>query len=160
MNTPQIAVRMDGSIKDTNPETNLMSYGLAWLIQDYHGHKVISHAGAIDGFRAQIFLVPDSHLGIVLLNNLQDTSMNLALGNCLVDHLLDLPSRDWNDLLLGITKREETKAKGLREERAKQAQPDTKPSKDLASFTGEYKHPAYGSSRLTLEDVNLVYIWS
>jgi CubicO group peptidase (beta-lactamase class C family) len=160
MHTPQIAVRMEGSIKDTNPHTNLMSYGLAWLVQDYHGHKVISHAGAIDGFRAQIFLVPESHLGIVLLNNLQDTRMNLALGNCLIDHLLDLPKRDWNDRLHGITKQEEAKAKELREERAKQAQPDAKPSKELASFAGEYKDPAYGSSRVYLEDGKLVWRWS
>src|SRR5262249_3876592 len=35
-------------------------------------------------------------LGIVLLNNLDGTMMNLALSNSLVDELLDLPRRDWD----------------------------------------------------------------
>jgi CubicO group peptidase (beta-lactamase class C family) len=160
MHMPQIALRVEGSVKDANPATNLMSYGMAWLVQDYHGHNLISHAGAIDGFRTQLFLVPDSKLGIVLLNNLQDTRMNLALGNALIDHILDLPKRDWNTYLLGKLKKEEETARKNLEERFKKRKPDAKPSKELTFFAGEYKDPAYGTCRVSLEDGKLVWRWS
>src|SRR5262249_61815766 len=76
--TPQFALRMDDTTRAMHPETNQMSYGMAWVIQDYRGRLLVSHAGAIDGFRAHITLVPKSRLGIVLLNNLHETRMNLA----------------------------------------------------------------------------------
>jgi CubicO group peptidase (beta-lactamase class C family) len=160
MHTPQIALRVEGSTKDINPDTNLMSYGMAWLIQDYHGHKVISHAGAIDGFRVQLFLVPDSSLGIVLLSNLHDTRMNLALGNSLVDQILDLPKRDWNTFLLDKVKKEKLAVRKELEDRFKKRQPNVKPSKDLFLFAGEYKDPAYGTCRIAHEDGTLVWRWS
>jgi CubicO group peptidase (beta-lactamase class C family) len=160
MHTPQIALRMEGSVKAANPATHLMSYGMAWLIQDYKGHKVISHAGAIDGFRTQLVLVPDAKLGIVLLNNLQDTRMNLALGNSLIDQLLGLPKQDWNAYLLEQVKKEQSAAIERQKEREKKRQPDAKPSRDLTAFAGEYKEPAYGVCRVVLEDGKLVWRWS
>jgi hypothetical protein len=160
MHTPQIALRMEGSVKAANPATHLMSYGMAWLIQDYKGHKMISHAGAIDGFRTQLFLVPDTKLGIVFLNNLQDTRMNLALGNALIDQQLGLPKQDWNAYLLEQVKKEQSAAIERQKEREKKRQPDTKPSKDLTAFAGEYKEPAYGVCRIVLEDGKLVWRWS
>ena len=49
-----------------------LAYGYGWVVQDYHGHREISHAGYIDGFRAHLTMLPDDRLGIVLLNNLDN----------------------------------------------------------------------------------------
>ena len=68
-----------------------MSYGMGWVLEDYRGVGLCSHAGAIDGFRVQITLVPKEKIGIVILANLHFTRMNLALSNSLVDLLLGLP---------------------------------------------------------------------
>ncbi|MFL5241629.1 MAG: serine hydrolase [Gemmataceae bacterium] len=160
MHTPQIALRMEGTLKAANPATHLMSYGMAWLIQDYHGKKLISHAGAIDGFRAQLFLVPDAKLGIVLLNNLQDTRMNLALGNSLIDHMLDLSKCDWNAYQSEQVKKQDAAALKRQQDRKEKRQPDTKPSKALAAYVGEYTEPAYGTCRIVLEDGKLIWRWS
>lgn len=46
------------------------SYGLGWFLRDWNGHKVIEHGGNIDGFNAQVALMPDQRLGFVLLTNL------------------------------------------------------------------------------------------
>src|SRR5262249_23758147 len=67
--TPQMVIRLEGNAKDLQPDTHLMNYGLGWVLQDYRGHFLVSHAGAIDGFRVHITLVPDAKLGLVLLNN-------------------------------------------------------------------------------------------
>jgi CubicO group peptidase (beta-lactamase class C family) len=46
-----------------------VSYGLGWFLRDWHGHKVAEHGGNIDGFNAQVALMPDQHLGFVMLTN-------------------------------------------------------------------------------------------
>ena len=47
------------------------SYGFGWFIHDWNGQPVIEHGGNIDGFSAQVALLPDSNLGFVLLTNAQ-----------------------------------------------------------------------------------------
>jgi CubicO group peptidase (beta-lactamase class C family) len=158
--TPQIVIRLEGNARDMNPDTLQMSYGMGWVIQDYRGHLLWSHAGAIDGFRAHVALVPDSKLGIVLLNNLHNTSMNLAVSNQLVDYFLGLPRKDWNSYLISqVRKQDEAAAARLRERRAKR-QPGTMPSHDLVAYAGTYEDAAYGTATVSLENEVLVWNWS
>jgi CubicO group peptidase (beta-lactamase class C family) len=158
--TPQMALPMEGINRDLNPETNLMSYGMAWLIQDYRGRLMLSHAGAIDGFRAQLILLPKERLGIALLCNLHQSRINLALGNSLVDLFLGLPKKDWNAYYMGVVKKEQAAARARAEERRARRRPDTKPSLELAAYAGTYEHPAYGSARVIVEGGGLVLLWS
>jgi hypothetical protein len=56
----------------TSPQMKVggaVSYGLGWFLRDWNGHKVIEHGGNIDGFNAQVALMPDQKLGFVLLTN-------------------------------------------------------------------------------------------
>ncbi|HEX8281735.1 MAG TPA: serine hydrolase [Pyrinomonadaceae bacterium] len=46
-----------------------VSYGLGWFLRDWKGHKVVEHGGNIDGFNAQVALMPDQRLGFVMLTN-------------------------------------------------------------------------------------------
>ncbi len=46
-----------------------IGYGLGWFLREWDGHKVIEHGGNIDGFNAQVALMPDQKLGFVLLTN-------------------------------------------------------------------------------------------
>lgn len=46
-----------------------VSYGLGWFLREWKGHKVAEHGGNIDGFNAQVALMPDQHLGFVMLTN-------------------------------------------------------------------------------------------
>src|SRR5262249_54891777 len=94
--TAQNIIPLLGTDKKLQPETDHMTYCMGWVRQDYRGKLLLSHGGTIDGFRTHITLVPKEKLGIVLLNNLNGTDMNLALSNTLIDYLLGLPRRDWN----------------------------------------------------------------
>ena len=47
-----------------------VSYGLGWFLRDWNGHKVLEHGGNIDGFNAEVALMPDQNLGFVLLTNI------------------------------------------------------------------------------------------
>ncbi len=99
MHTPQIMLPMDPLDREMFPDTNQMSYGMGWVIQDHCGQRILQHAGAIDGFRCHFTLVPQARLGIVLLCNLHQTRMNIALSNALLGLLLKLPPRDWNAIV-------------------------------------------------------------
>lgn len=158
--TPQTIIRMEGQARDMNTETTQMSYGMGWVIQDYRGHLQVSHAGAIDGFRAHFTLLPRQKIGIVLLNNLDRTQMNLALSNNLVDFLLGLPIKDWNAYVARQVKKGEEAARQRHEERENNRKPGTRPTLASKEYTGKYEDPAYGVATITLEDGNLVWKWS
>jgi CubicO group peptidase (beta-lactamase class C family) len=157
---PQNIIRMEGQPKAQNPETLQMSYGMGWVIQDYRGHLLIGHAGAIDGFRAHLALLPRDRLGIVLLNNLHETRMNQALSNSLIDLLLGLGKRDWNTFHLALLKQDMEAAQARFREREAKRHHGTKPSRELTAYVGTYEEPAYGTAEITLEEGTLVWKWS
>jgi CubicO group peptidase (beta-lactamase class C family) len=45
------------------------SYGLGWIIEDYHGMRLIHHSGNSMGFSADFALLPAAGLGVVVLTN-------------------------------------------------------------------------------------------
>jgi len=47
-----------------------IGYGLGWMLRDWEGVPVVEHAGGIDGFTAQVSLIPTRNAGYVLLMNL------------------------------------------------------------------------------------------
>jgi CubicO group peptidase (beta-lactamase class C family) len=158
--SPQMVIRLEGLARDMNPHTHQMNYGMGWVLQDYRGHFLVSHAGAIDGFRAHITLVPDAKLGIVILSNLHQTQMNIALSNQLVDLLLDLPKKDWNSYIAEqVRKHEEANLARLREREARRRQ-GTRPTAETPKYVGTYEDPAYGTAEVTLVNGHLVWKWN
>lgn len=160
MHTPHMVISGAGTERELLPETRQASYGLGWVIHDYRGYKIIAHAGAIDGFRAQLTMVPEKKLGIVVLANLHHTRLNLALSNSLIDHLLDLPTKDWNGMLQAVLRKGEEKSEAELRDRLARRHRDTRPSRELGAYVGTYEHPAYGSVRITLESGRLVWNWN
>ncbi len=72
-------------------------YALAWRVYDYSGHRLVFHAGAVQGYRAMIALLPDHDFGVVLLWN-NETGVPAGLLPSLLDGFLGLPPRDWLEL--------------------------------------------------------------
>lgn len=61
---------------------NGMDYGMGWFLQDWKGRKVVQHGGNIDGFAAQVGMIPEAGIGYVLLCNVSFTplqSMSMGL---------------------------------------------------------------------------------
>lgn len=158
--TPQIVIPLDAVDRIQFPETHQMSYGMGWVIQDHFGHRLLQHAGAIDGFRCHFTLVPKERLGIVLLCNLHHTRMNIALSNALLEMLLHLPHRDWNIVVAEAERKDAAEAEKKEREKQKCRHVGTEPSRELAGYVGAYEHPAYGTVRVRLEDGRLVWHWN
>ena len=64
---------------------------------DYAGHRLIFHAGAVQGYRAMIGFFPDLHVGMVILWNCDD-AVPAQLMPMFFDKLLGLPYVDWAGL--------------------------------------------------------------
>jgi CubicO group peptidase (beta-lactamase class C family) len=160
MRSPQMVIRLEGTARDMNPDTHQLNYGMGWVLQDYRGQFLASHAGAIDGFRAHITLVPDARIGVVLLNNLHGTHMNQALSNQLVDQLLSLPKRNWNQYIAEQVRKGEEAALAKLREREARRQPGTRPTRDLAAYVGSYEDAVYGNAEVALFNDALVWKWS
>jgi CubicO group peptidase (beta-lactamase class C family) len=157
--TPQIVLRLTGGARTLNPDTQFLTYGMGWVVQDYRGKRLVMHGGSIDGFRTHLTLVPEARLGIALLNNLDGGLMNLALSNSLVDHFLDLPVKDWSTYYHEIqeedTRQSQARAKALRANRS----PDG-PPRPLAAYAGVYDDAAYGPCTIAVADGRLVWNWA
>jgi len=69
-----------------------VGYGLGWIIQPWRGRQVIQHGGNIDGFSAQVGLLPDEQLGYVLLTN----GTIAAIQNESIDLVFDALAGDWD----------------------------------------------------------------
>ncbi|HWW61927.1 MAG TPA: serine hydrolase, partial [Thermoanaerobaculia bacterium] len=158
--TPQTVIRLEGTPRETSPESNLMAYGMGWTIQDYHGELLVSHAGALNGFRAHVDLLPKQKFGFAILINAGRGYALIALRNALIDMLLGRPSRDWSAYYLALDKSEDAKEDAKKKERDAKRHPNTKPSHDLAAYAGTYESRGYGTATVSLLNGSLVLHWS
>lgn len=155
--TPRIPVPLSATERAAG--ATQASYALGWHIGDYRGHAIHQHGGAVAGFRARIILAPRQKLGLVVLANLEDMGIVNAAGNNLLDHLLGLEKKDWNDFFL----KEHKKAKAAEKTRLDKLKsgrvPGTK-AKDLDMYVGTYSEPAYGTVTIVRKDDALLLKWS
>lgn len=69
-------------------------YGTGWRVMDYAGHRLLYHAGAVEGYRAIMGILPDRDLGVVILWN-SESGAPSGLFPTLLDKALQLPAKDW-----------------------------------------------------------------
>ena len=159
--TPQMPLRLDKQTRETNPFIHVQSYAMGWIVQDYRGELLVSHGGALNGFRTQVALLPERHAGVVVMTNMGRGFGIIALRNSILDALLQAtPSRDWNTVYLGVEKRADENEGKAKKERETKRVADTKPSHDLMSYTGTYHNDAYGDAKVDFEEGALVLRWS
>ncbi|HEY0156928.1 MAG TPA: serine hydrolase [Thermoanaerobaculia bacterium] len=159
--TPHTVLRLENSSRDLNPDTHVMSYGLGWTIQDYRGELLVSHSGALNGFRTHVDLLPKRNAGFVVMANLGRGYALIALRNALADMLSGgKSSRDWNAYYLMLDRRADEKAATEKAERLAKRLPDTTPTLPLASYAGEYQSRSHGKATLTVADGKLVLGWN
>ena len=150
MHSPQTA------IPDPPPAFSMsglghFSYGLAWVVTAYRGHNLVWHNGGIDGFYALLSMLPDDHMGVVVLTNLPQGQTPEVLAYNVYDRLLGLDPLPWFDRF------KDREAKGKKqEEEAKKNKPSdrktgTHPSHRLADYAGEYQNPGYGIVKVALK---------
>ncbi|RBJ95092.1 serine hydrolase, partial [Xanthomonas oryzae pv. oryzae] len=73
------------------------SYALGWRVFDYAGHQVVFHAGAVQGYRGLVALLPERDLGIAILWN-GESGLPSGMLPTILDRALGLPAKRWLDI--------------------------------------------------------------
>ncbi|HEX8287728.1 MAG TPA: serine hydrolase [Pyrinomonadaceae bacterium] len=74
------------------------SYGLGWFLRDWKGMKMVEHGGNIDGFNAQVTMLPEKKLGFVMLTNVSGSPLPTLSAPIIFEGLLgELESPKSND---------------------------------------------------------------
>jgi CubicO group peptidase (beta-lactamase class C family) len=60
--------------KLNNGQPNKEGYGFGWVVSSRHGHRVVDHDGAWQGFKGAIARYVDDHLTVVVLANLAEAN--------------------------------------------------------------------------------------
>jgi CubicO group peptidase (beta-lactamase class C family) len=147
--TPLPAPTPAGRLADSMPR--FAGYGLGWRIRDYHGDRIVTHAGGTMGFSAQLVLMPERNVGFVIMQNSEEGEAAQALMYRLLDHYTGRPPADW--------------AARFREERDEQLKAGQKalearavPERVIpmtlspAAYAGAYRDAWYGPVAITYRD--------
>lgn len=51
------------------------AYGLGWILSEWQGQPQIAHGGNVNGFSAQVAMLPEAELGFVMLTNVSITPL-------------------------------------------------------------------------------------
>jgi len=128
---------------------NFSEYALGFFVQDYRGHKIITHSGAVLGGLSAVAIVPEKNVAFAVMINSEDSGARWAVFYHLLDHYLDLPPTDW---IAGYKQTfDEIHAQALQALQTRQSQthPERGPSLPLNAYAGVYRDPWYGTMTIS-----------
>ena len=158
MHASQMVIQADAPENSLHAREAAMSfntYGLAWWVLDYRGHKVVDHGGGIDGMRAHVAFMPDLELGMVALSNARPNNLIVALMYRVFDHWLGGERVDWSESMLAEQQEATERQRAVRADLDAQRIPETSPSLSLPEYEGTYEDVYFGAVDVTLSDGTL-----
>ena len=135
----------------TDTTDSFLGYGLGWYLDDFRGHPVVGHTGAIDGMLSDLRMLPNEQVGVVVLTNYQPHSMHQALIHHIFDVVLGLPPREWDARLRGGGTAPIVSTAG---EAARPANPSV--WLPLDKYTGTFSDSLDGDVKVSLENGKLM----
>ena len=134
--------QLPDALKPAQP--SYQAYALGWQVQDYRGHRIISHGGGVFGSITRVVMIPDKKIGFTIMLNSEESGLLLGLTYAMLDHYLGEPDVDWP------TKWQDWYAARLEGGRAYLAQQNAVtpaqvgPSLAPERYAGTYRDPWYG----------------
>ena len=143
-----------GSIHHLDGEDNYELYGLGWFIQDYSNHRLVMHDGGVNGYVSSVTLVPNEHLGIIVLTNTDQNQFYDALRWEVMDAYFNKQYRNYSDDYL-----EKYKANAAVNQASDKKLRDSvllnlPLAMPPANYTGKYINDLYGTMTVTQGENN------
>lgn len=126
------------------PELGNFSYGLTWVVTTYRGHSLVWHNGGIDGFYALLSMLPNDHMGVVILTNMPGQPAPEILGYNVYDRLLGLDQVPWLTRFKDLEAKQKKQEEESKKNKVSDKKPGTHPSHDLKDYVGNFENPGYG----------------
>ncbi|WP_338241242.1 serine hydrolase [Aurantiacibacter hainanensis] len=130
------------------------AYALGWTVEDYRGHKLVWHNGAVFGSIAAVAILPDQDVGLAIVVNAEEGALRRGLMYELLDHYIDAPFNDWpakfDDLIADMQRQGIAAVSAIQNEPA-----EVGPSLPLAAYAATYRDPWYGDVVVSERDGGL-----
>jgi hypothetical protein len=128
-------------------DAHFIEYGMGWFSQDYHGSVIVLHGGQTDGMHANLALVPELRLGIVVLTNSVVFGYPSAITYRIIDAFKGRPARDWSSEV-------RTRLGFMNDDGPRRPPPRVAgagPSIPVAELAGRYRQDYLGEAEVTIE---------
>ncbi|RIV84995.1 serine hydrolase [Aurantiacibacter zhengii] len=130
------------------------AYALGWTVEDYRGHRLVWHNGAVFGSIAAVALLPDENVGLAIVVNAEEGALRRGLMYELLDHYIDAPFHDWPAKFDGFIA--DMQSRGIAAVSAIADDPaDVGPSLTRTAYAGTYRDPWYGDVVVSERDGGL-----
>jgi CubicO group peptidase (beta-lactamase class C family) len=131
-------------------------YGEGWFLSDYRGQRLVWHTGGWPGMVSRVTLVPELHLGVVVLTNQESGAAFNAVTYRVLDAYLN-PSHktDWVAVYDKAVKKAKANADDSFAKHTAARDANSKPSLPLAKYAGTYRDPWYGDVIVSNENGKL-----
>ncbi|WP_243049369.1 serine hydrolase [Dyella sp. RRB7] len=129
-------------LKESRP--NFAGYGEGWFLSDYRGQRLVWHTGGWPGMVSRVTLVPELHLGVVVLTNQESGAAFNAVTYRVLDAYLGKDKKDWVAAYAAAVKKSEANADDSWKQHQAVRDKSGKPSLPLAGYAGTFRDPWYG----------------
>jgi CubicO group peptidase (beta-lactamase class C family) len=143
-----------GPVTYPNGESGYKLYGLGWFLEQYAGRQLVLHTGGVNGYLSSVTLVPQEHLGIIILTNTDQNELYEALRWEILDAYFKMPFRNYSDSFLAKFKTEQTKAEAADKKLRDTVALNHLPALPLEAYTGKYVNDLYGHLEITTGELN------
>lgn len=144
--------------KTIDEEGSSYGYGLGWTTGFLDGSLILTHDGNLEGFGANITLIPEKKIGIAVLNNSSShLSLSSTISFALLQVLQESDAGNWLDRML------QAEADQLKNKEQNARLGESKPETlyfPLLNYTGTYFHPGYGELSIELIDGALQVVFN
>ena len=161
METPQVLIQQAHGhgtsywIRVQMPGGSFHSYGLGFFIQHEYGHTLVWHPGDVDGMASVLAMVPNVHLGVMVLSNSQGDARFAIVARVLQD-MLDQPRHDIEPTLLAAYRQYEVRRDSGEKALARTRIAGSKAPLPLADYAGTYSDELDGGARVSIDHGHLV----
>jgi CubicO group peptidase (beta-lactamase class C family) len=157
MHEPQIIVPTTPEFRASRGLEHFATYGLGWQVWDFRGHPLLWHSGNATGMPVYMALLPHEKIGVcVMVNTWNAPILHGALAARIFDVLLGVEKpTDWAGDALAANRRSVQRAVDQEVAVEKARVRDTKPSRPLDAYAGDYEDQPHGTMAMQLKDGKL-----
>src|SRR3989442_3506396 len=137
-------------------QTHFLGYGLGWFLFDRAGRKVVEHSGGIDGFVADLIMLPEERVGVIVLTNASNSLLAFPVANHVIDGYLGTSGTDRLTPFVTDLARGKERARAVEDSLNRTRAASSRPSLSLDAYAGTYDNPMFGPARISLEGGKLV----
>lgn len=136
--------------------THFFGYGLGWGIRDRAGKICVEHTGGLPGMLSRTILVPEIHLGIVVLTNTDPGGFAFrSISQTIMDAYLGVRGPDWIKDAQDQIEEMQTGADSVTQEVWKTVEAHKSMDIEPQNFVGLYRDSWFGDVRIEEKDGQL-----